>query len=146
MEKDYQTSNSTQKVGKVSTKTKDAYKKALEDTSAKTLTGFAAELAKDLGVKAPKVSYTGHREVKTKFSKKYGKELTKVKWAITEGDKVVVYKYQPDTKREVKATEAVKGLVYEMLKAFDVQVLKMAKSMRTGGYYARFADLEKKLS
>lgn len=142
---DYQVSNGTKAVPVISKGTKSAYSVAVKDANTTTLGKLATLVATDLGVKVAGVSYKGARVENSKFSKKYGKIITKTKWAITEGDKVVVFKYLANIKREVLATEAVKGLLYEMLKAFDTQVLGMSASMRTSGFYARSNDLFAKL-
>lgn len=142
---DYQVSNGTKVVPVISKATAKAYSVAIESANAKSLGAVATLVAKDLGLTPVGVSYKGARVENSKFSKKYGKIITKTKWAITEGDKVVVFKYLANIKREVLATEAVKGLLYEMLKAFDTQVLGMSASMRTSGFYARSNDLFAKL-
>lgn len=137
----YTLSNSTKEVGVISTNARKAYSVAIKNSDAKTLQALATAITSDLSLDVVKVKFAGNREQVIRANKP-----NKVKWAITEGNKVQVFKFYPTQKRVVPNSEAVKGLLYELVKAVDVQVLGLEKSIRTSGYYSRFADLTQKLA
>ena len=140
----YEISKSTLCVDSIAVTTKTLYSKAIRKADHKSLQDLSNALCVDFDLVPFKVIFDGHRLSKERPT--WDSRPNKVVWALTEKNTILVFSMLPTTDRKVTNGEAVKGLLYELLKAYDVQILKLEKSIRTSGYYSRFNDLVSKLA